>query len=308
MKRLAILAIGLGLMASACAERAGSIGTVGSPTGTGPSPATTQPGSTQPSSTPSTTPSPTGSGTPTASPPGDEFTYEAWFSYGDRLFVTKRTEPFDPGVGRIALTAVLAGPSQAERDAAIGTAIPDGVDLNGLSIDDGIATVDLTGGFDDSSGSLAERMRLAQVVYTMTQFPSVTGVRFELDGEPVEVFGSHGLLVGEPQTREGFEDLLPAILVESPLIGQTISSPVTISGTANVFEATVSIRILDAEGDVIVNTFTTATCGTGCRGEYSAAVEFTVDHDQTGLLEVFESSAQDGTPINVIALPVDLSA
>jgi hypothetical protein len=308
MKRLAALAIGLGLLSAACADQAGTIGTVGSPTGAGTPPATSEPPTTPPSSTPSSPTSPTATPTSPASPTGEEFTYEVWFAYGDRLFVTKRTEPFDPAVGHIALRTLLEGPGDAEGDAGLTTAIPAGVALNGLTIDDGVATVDVTGQFDDASGSLGERMRLAQAVYTITQFPSVTGVRFELDGEPVESFGSHGVLISEPQTREDYEDLLPAILVESPLIGQPVSSPVTISGTANVFEATVSIRILDADGNVIANTFTTATCGTGCRGEYAAGVQFSVGHDQMGMIEVFESSAQDGTPINVIPIPVLLSA
>ncbi|MGH2529284.1 MAG: Gmad2 immunoglobulin-like domain-containing protein [Actinomycetota bacterium] len=43
---------------------------------------------------------------------------------------------------------------------------------------------------------------------------------------------------------------------------------------ADVFEAAVSIGFLDAAGNEIVRTFTTATCGTGCRGTFSKAVRF----------------------------------
>ena len=34
--------------------------------------------------------------------------------------------------------------------------------------------------------------RLAQVVYTLTQFPTVDGVVFSLDGEPIDVLGGEG--------------------------------------------------------------------------------------------------------------------
>lgn len=97
-----------------------------------------------------------------------------------------------------------------------------------------------------------------------------------------------------------------AITLESPVAGATVTSPVTISGTADVFEATVSIRILDAEGNEIAKTFTTATCGTGCRGDYKEAVAFQVDAEQEGTIEVFEESAEDGSAINVVSVLVTL--
>jgi hypothetical protein len=231
-----------------------------------------------------------------------------WFTYGEHLFVTKRTEPFTEAVGHTALTTLLEGPSDAELAAGVGTAIPDGAGLLGLGIDSGTATVDLSSAFESGGGSLSMELRVAQIVYTITQFQSVQDVAFQIDGQRVGSLGGEGIVVDPPVDRGSFEDLLPAILVESPLVGETVASPVTISGTANVFEATVSIRILDEEGNVIANTFTTATCGTGCRGDYAASVEFAVDHDQTGSIEVFESSAEDGRPINVIAMPVLLSA
>ena len=55
-------------------------------------------------------------------------------------------------------------------------------------------------------------------------------------------------------------------------------------------------------------TFTNATCGTGCRGDYSASVRYEVDHDQPGTVMVFEASALDGSPQNVVSIPVVLSA
>ncbi|MGH2578651.1 MAG: Gmad2 immunoglobulin-like domain-containing protein, partial [Actinomycetota bacterium] len=47
----------------------------------------------------------------------------------------------------------------------------------------------------------------------------------------------------------------PAIVVTSPRSGDEVSSPVSIEGNADVFEATVSIDILDSAGKPIVRTF-----------------------------------------------------
>jgi hypothetical protein len=287
----------LALFASACAGAgSGSLGPVGGapPTSSPTEGPTGGPGPTTPS--PGATPS-----------PGRTATFEVWFAYGDRLFVTRRTEPFDPGVARQALTALLAGPTEAERAAGVTTAIPAGTRLLDVFLADGVLTVDLSAEFEAPGGSLEERMRLAQVVHTATQFRTVEGVLFEVEGRPVEAFGSHGVVLDGPQTREDYQDLFPLILVESPLIGETVPNPVTVSGVANVFEATVSLRVLDANGREVARTFTTATCGTGCWGDYSVAVDYRVDSEQPGVIEVFESSAEDGSPLHMVRIPVTLT-
>ena len=256
-----------------------------------------------------------GSGTPpnssatssvTSTPTPGTTTFDVWFGYGEWLFVTERTEPSSPRVGGAAVTALLAGPSGAERAAGVGTSIPEGTELLGLSIDGGIATVDLSGMFGSGGGSLSMFSRLAQLTYTLTQFPGVHGVNLKMDGKPVTVFSGEGIILDRPMTRRSYRDRLPSILVRSPLIGEQVSSPVTISGTANVFEATVSISILDTQGREIANTTTLATCGTGCRGTYSTAVAFTVDRTQPGTVRVYEASAKNGEPIHVVDIPVVL--
>jgi hypothetical protein len=81
-----------------------------------------------------------------------------------------------------------------------------------------------------------------------------------------------------------------AIVVESPEPGASVSSPVTISGTASVFEGTVQLRILDADGEVIARAFTTASAGAPGRGNFSKEVEFTVGEAQDGVIEAFEQN------------------
>ncbi len=233
-------------------------------------------------------------------------TFEVWFGYGEWLFVTERTQPSSPRVGSAAVNALLAGPSAAERTAGVGTSIPVGTELLGLSIDGGVATVDLSRTFESGGGSLSMFNRLAQLTYTLTQFPSVHGVNLELEGKPVTVFSSEGIILDQPMTRRSYRDRLPAILVQSPLIGEQVSSPVTVSGTADVFEAVVSITILDADGREIATSTTMASCGTGCRGAFSAAVGFRVDRPQDGVVRVFEVSAKNGRPIHVVEIPVML--
>jgi germination protein M len=207
-------------------------------------------------------------------------------------------------VGTAALEALLAGPESG--DGKVTTAIPSGTRLLGLTVDEGIATVDLSSEYESGGGSSSVMMRLAQVVFTLTQFPTVDAVAFEIEGRPVDVFSSEGLVLDGPQERRDFEGIAPPIVVESPRPGAVVSSPVVVSGNANVFEATVSLRIVDASGRELVRNFTTATCGTGCRGDYSKRLRFSVSEDTEAFIEAFEESAEDGSRLFVVRVPVTL--
>jgi len=97
------------------------------------------------------------------------------------------------------------------------------------------------------------------------------------------------------------------IVVETPKAGESVSSPLKVAGTANVFEANVTFRLLDEAGDEIARGFTTATCGTGCRGEFSTQVIFRVDAEQRGTLVLSDDDADgDGKPQHEVRVPVVL--
>jgi hypothetical protein len=282
MKRIAVATV-LGLVLVACGGNG--------PSALGPAPSG--------SPSPSASASPTPSSTPTSSPtPGKPFTFQIWLTRDGKLFETKRTEPFVPSVGQLALSELLTGPNGNEIAASVTTAVTaHGADITALR--SGEAAVELrvapTG---VSVVKAAERLPLAQFVYTLTQYSTISSVLFSINGT---------LLDGRLYSRASFADLLPPIVVASPAIGETVRSPVTISGTADVFEAVVSIRIFDENGKLLVSTFANASCGTGCRGDYSASVKYTVGHQQPGVVEVYEVSAKDGSAINVQDIPVILT-
>ena len=186
--------------------------------------------------------------------------------------------------------------------------IPAGTQFLGLTVADGIATVDLTSEFESGGGSASMNMRIAQVVYTLTQFPTVKGVLFELDGQRVDVLGGEGVIVDQPVTRKDYRDLVPAILVVTPQIGSRVANPVLVEGTANVFEANVSVEVVDENGNVVGKTFTTATCGTGCRGTFSVRVPYEITSATRGLIIVHDDDAAGtGTPPHEVRIPVVLT-
>jgi hypothetical protein len=96
------------------------------------------------------------------------------------------------------------------------------------------------------------------------------------------------------------------VLVESPLAFGEASSPLTARGTANTFEATFSFEILDEDGEMLAGDFVTATSGTGTRGTFRFEQPFVVEEEQEGTLVVFELSAEDGSRMNEVEIPLRL--
>jgi germination protein M len=290
----AILAALLGFALASCGSGAQSAGNVPTGQSTGDEPVLTDTG---------TGGSDTSSGTETT---GVVY-YKVWFHRGEQLYVVSRAHTATPRIGSAALADLLAGPTTAEHDAGIGTQIPDGTELLGLIIDNDIATVDLTSEYESGGGTASMTMRLAQVVCTLDQFPTVRGVLFQLDGRAVNVLGGEGIVIDHPLRCRDYRDLLPAILVTSPASGETVDNPVTITGSANVFEANVTVEILDAAGNVVGNGFTTATCGTGCRGSFTIALSYDVAKTQKGEIVVHDDDAAGtGQPPHEVHVPVVL--
>jgi hypothetical protein len=161
--------------------------------------------------------------------------------------------------------ALLAGPTDEERDAGFASEATD-VPASELS-----------------------RAGLAQLVYTTSQFSEDGSA--EIDGVDY--------------SRSDFEEETPAILVESPLPFEAVTSPLTASGTANTFEATFNYEVVDADGEVVDENFVTATSGTGTRGTF----EFTTgDFDSVSKLVVFEPSAEDGSRTKLVEIPLMTSS
>jgi germination protein M len=223
------------------------------------------PGAEQPSTT--TRPATTTAATVT---PERQMSLELFFLAPDgKLVATSRSVKQTQAPGGAALRELVSAPAGAT------TQVPDGLDL---SIADGKAHV---------TGATLDGAALAQVVYSLTAFPTVRSV----DGK----------------TRADVEDFAPAILVEHPVPGDTVTSPLRVTGTANTFEATFNYRLKDANGKVLAKDFVTATSGSGTRGTFDVTVPFSVDSAQNGTLAVFEVSAEDGSVIHERDIPLRLA-
>ncbi|MDA8203527.1 MAG: GerMN domain-containing protein [Chloroflexi bacterium] len=300
---LASTALAFAVIVAGCSASGGDAGPVAS-SGAPAAPAVSPPPSPSASA-------PQGSPVQPSSPPPSAAattSLAVYFLLGEHLVPVQRTAPKTVAVARAAVQQLLAGPTAVESNGAsrLVSSIPSGSQLLDIAVSGGIATVDLSGRFESGGGSASMFSRLAQVVYTVTQFPTVTGVRFRLDGQPVTTFSSEGIVLSGPSTRADYRDWLAPITMDTPAWGSTVSNPVRLTGVANVFEAQFQVEIATAAGRVIASRIVTASCGTGCWGTFSTTVPFSVTSAQRGWITVFDLSARDGSRENVLSYPVVL--
>ncbi|MCX7620508.1 MAG: GerMN domain-containing protein [Acidimicrobiales bacterium] len=160
-----------------------------------------------------------------------------YWLYGASLAAGQpRPIPPDAEPVQFALDILIGGPNDAEVAAGLHS------DVRGayysLAIEGETAIVDFTRAFQTAN----TRPQVAQVVYTLTQFDSVTQVKFKVDGT------DNGATGVPPQRREEMDDMLPTVLVESPYPAQEVGSSFKLAGTTTIVDAEVHWRVEGPDG------------------------------------------------------------
>ncbi|CAN5575671.1 hypothetical protein BH09CHL1_BH09CHL1_31430 [soil metagenome] len=222
--------------------------------------------------------------------------------------------PQDISIYDATLSVLLQGPLDDELAAGLKTELPNELLVeSAVTVDDsGIATVNFSSQFTEGNQAnlqVSDDMmgqRMAQIVFTLTQFSEITGVKFEVAGEAIDARDSDGATGSGAVDRSDYESITPAIFVETPGVWGRFESPMHLTGTANTFEASVNYRLTDVRGQLVVEGHFQATSGTGTRGTFDETIPFEVTRQGRATLVLFESSAKDGSEINVVAIPVDI--
>ncbi|MDP9143724.1 MAG: GerMN domain-containing protein, partial [Actinomycetota bacterium] len=184
------------------------------------------------------------------------------------------------------------------------TMIPAEVEVMSVTRGDQVIVVDMNQAFVDGAGGLlADFTMLNQLIFTAGDGEEISEVLFTVGGEPVTAFGTDGIDISQPLGRDAFLDQLNSVIVDSAPTG-TGDAPLTVSGFANVFEATVSMELVDLDGNVVYEDFANASCGTGCWGAFSFHIDG-FDFEATPVtMTVFWHSPEDGEPGDVVSIPV----
>jgi hypothetical protein len=216
-----------------------------------------------------------------------------YFLRDGKVAAARRTVEHRGSAPAAAIRALIAGPTAEEADAGLATAVPPETRLRSLSIVNGSARIALARP-EIEEEDVVTTASVPQVVYTLTQFAGVRGVVYEGTRVP-----------GAGLTRRDMEAWTPAIFVESPVVGETVRSPIRVSGTANTFEATFMLRLV-AGKEKLAERFVTATSGSGERGTFDTTIAAPAGSSGRITLVAFEVSAADGRPKNVVRIPLRL--
>lgn len=120
------------------------------------------------------------------------------------IAVTGVTRTIDASASPLtaALQTLFAGPDPGELNRGLITLIPPAATLNGVSVRERIAYVDVSESFRfNPLGREGFDAQLRQLVLSATEFPGVEMVQILIDGRRVDFLGSEGTYVGEPISR-----------------------------------------------------------------------------------------------------------
>jgi spore germination protein GerM len=126
---------------------------------------------------------------------------QLFFSTGGKLVpeaaTVSATHP-----ARDAVALLLRGPNAP----AHYSDIPKAAQLLGVTRQGEVADVNFNTAFFTPGGATGMQLRLAQVVYTLTQFPHIRSVQF-LEENKVESVAGEGFPISQPLTRQSFAGL-----------------------------------------------------------------------------------------------------
>jgi len=214
--------------------------------------------------------------------------------------------PYTQGVAKAALEELIKVDPSTPGATRV---LPAETKINGISIKDGVATVDFSEEVLQANvGATGEALGIQSIVNTLTEFPEIEKVSFlvggKLDDKAKDWWGHIGLY-DMPFERDVSKVYEPVIWVTHPEPGSKISSPLEIKGSARVFEAAVSARITDDTGKELAKGYTTASEGAPGRGDFVFSIPFTPPTATgSGNVEVFWNSPKDGTELDKVIIPV----
>lgn len=148
-----------------------------------------------------------GSPRPTPEPEEIPENGTVYFVRGNRLQpATVQLQPVLASAEEALLVALFQEPPRR-----LETEIPEGTRLNGVQLNGGLATVDLSVDFERADDPRSQALRIAQVVYTLTEpATGIGGVRFQIEGIPQVAIGGAQLgTIPGPVTRADYQRFAP---------------------------------------------------------------------------------------------------
>lgn len=227
--------------------------------------------------------------TPSATPPGvsESAVYYLVDTRTGLRLASERRELSGDDPGRSAVQHMIAGPLDPDYNTTWNPATR----VLSVNRDGDAIVVDLSREARQANvGSEGAERMIDQLVYTVTEaLDRSAAVLLRIDGEPAgELWGAVSWT--EPVHRHRPLDVRQLVQIDSPGEGATVTSPLTVTGDAAVFEAHLPWRVLDESGVVVQQGFTMTA-----EGQRFAAYTFNVAlAPGTYVVEITEDDPSDG--------------
>lgn len=145
-----------------------------------------------------------------------------------RLGAISRKGNTSQPLAAFAMSQLLEGPT-ANETKSLRTAMATGTELLSVSVRDGVADVNLTGQFESAAAELVQLLRVAQVVWTLTELPNIEFVRFRIHGAPQPVIDQLGV-ARELVSRARYSRLAPQDADAPDAAPDSVASPTPTGG------------------------------------------------------------------------------
>lgn len=135
-------------------------------------------------------------------------TVEVYFFKGEEITAVSRVMPGDGSRLKFALDQLFLGPNSKEKEDGYFTQIPLDLNYQDVRLSPSLAVIVFDETFKMVSGGTALiNGMLAQIVYTATQFASITYLNFELENKQYPIIiGGEGIIIDQPLSRQDFKE------------------------------------------------------------------------------------------------------
>jgi spore germination protein GerM len=128
------------------------------------------------------------------------------------FFIAERQYRSLPGLDKkikYVIDQLIKGPDDEETKEGVFSLLPPGSVISDVRTEDNVAYLDFNKNIEEGGGIENIRGRLAQIVFTATQFPQITKVWFLIDGKQIKSFSGEGITeVEKALGREDFPEFV----------------------------------------------------------------------------------------------------
>lgn len=98
------------------------------------------------------------------------------------VYEVTRVVPYTKSVASVALSELIKGPTEAEKDNGYLNLLPEGTKVNSIKIEDGVLFVDFNKEVEYGGGSCAMASRISSLDKTLKQFPTIKEIKYSVEG------------------------------------------------------------------------------------------------------------------------------